>query len=161
MAALRAIRATVSVNGYERELKRSLAGPRRWEDLEKRGIGEPRERNWRLGGWERRIILCAWRNWLPKGGVETGGKVLLLELKTELVEPSMCICLPDRLHSLLNFSILNNTFSLNVLFQHPARTSSRTPRSSRTESRMPGNVTRNTCCWPSRATSAVGSWPTI
>src|SRR5215471_8494825 len=116
MAALRAIRATVSVNGYERELKRSLAGPRQWEDLEKRGIGEPRERNWRLGGWERRIILCAWRNWLPKGGVETGGKVLLLELKTELVEPSMCICLPDRLHSLLNFSILNNTFSLNVLF---------------------------------------------
>ena len=46
-----AIRVTASsVNGYERELKRFSAGPRRWVDFGKRDIGEPRERNWRLGG---------------------------------------------------------------------------------------------------------------
>jgi hypothetical protein len=41
------------------------------------------------------------------------------KLKTEIVERSMFIFLPDRLLLLLNFSIPNKTFSLNVLFSAP------------------------------------------
>ena len=41
------------------------------------------------------------------------------KLKTEIVERSMFIFLPDRLRLLLNFSIPNKTFSLNVLFSAP------------------------------------------
>src|SRR4029077_16711661 len=115
-----AIRATVSVSGYERELKRFSAGPRRWVDFGKRDIGEPRERNWRLGGEGARITLCGWRSWRPKDS-ETEAKDMPPKLKTEIVERSMFIFLPDRLLLLLNFSIPNKTFSLNVLFSAPCQ----------------------------------------
>jgi hypothetical protein len=62
--------------------------------------------------------LCGWRSWRPKDS-ETEAKGMPPKLKTEIVERSMFIFLPDRLLLLLNFSILHKTFSLNVLFSAP------------------------------------------
>src|SRR5262249_50306203 len=42
-----------------------------------------------------------------------------------------------------------------------ARASARTPRSSRTQLRIPGKVARNTCCWPSRFSKGCSSFSTL
>src|SRR3989337_2795411 len=86
-AAPRATKATQSVNGYERESKRSSAGPRQWVDLGKRGIEESTERSWPVGGWARRIIFCAWRSWRSKP-LARGTKRMPRELKIVPVESS-------------------------------------------------------------------------
>ena len=62
--------------------------------------------------------MCGWRSWQPKDS-ETEAKGMPPKLKTEMVERSMVIFLPDRLLLWLNFSISNKTFSLNVLFSAP------------------------------------------
>ena len=62
--------------------------------------------------------MCGWRSWRPKDS-ETEVKGMPPKLTPEIVERSMFIFLPDRLLLLLNFSIPNKTFSLNVLFSAP------------------------------------------